>query len=210
MLMPLNSHALTSSPVEILENENVLLEPSKEGRCWTELKSSVMLKWGERSGVWEADIEAGVEIGGEEIDWRYRSVPSFVEIICRRRWRRGDKRGFEGEAGVEDPHWILPPGWSLGDNLTQDSVCAVEFKLLKEAMAKMERNMQELLFKKQEDDVAVVNTQSSCNTSQNFDHDNFLLPLKEMYTNLMNKKAKIKEQMMEVSHSLCEMEVFNY
>ncbi|XP_031266939.1 protein DYAD-like [Pistacia vera] len=111
------------------------------------------------------------------------------------------------EAGVEDPYWIPPPGWSLGDNPIQDPVCAMEFKLLKEAMAKMERNMQEFLLKKQEDDVAVVNTPSSCNTSQNFDHENFLLPLKEMYTDLVNKKAKIEGQMVEVSRSLCGMEV---
>ncbi|KAJ0043001.1 hypothetical protein Pint_17166 [Pistacia integerrima] len=34
---------------------------------------------GERNGVWEADIAAGVEIEDEETDWRYRSIGSFVE-----------------------------------------------------------------------------------------------------------------------------------
>lgn len=38
--------------------------------------------------------------------------------------------------------------------------------------------MQDLLSKKQEDDLAIVTTPSSCVTSQNFEHDNFLLPLK--------------------------------
>ncbi|KAJ0099125.1 hypothetical protein Patl1_20225 [Pistacia atlantica] len=39
----------SSSPVEI--PENVLLEPSKKGRCWNELKSRGMLKWGKRKKV---------------------------------------------------------------------------------------------------------------------------------------------------------------
>ncbi|KAJ0103091.1 hypothetical protein Patl1_03840 [Pistacia atlantica] len=99
------------------------------------------------------------------------------------------------------------PSKKAGMSLRGHPACAMEIKLLKEATARMERNMQELLLKKQEDDVAVVNTPSSCVTSQNFDNDNFLLPLKEMYTDLLNKKAKIEEQMMEVSRSLCAMEV---
>ncbi|KAJ0020391.1 hypothetical protein Pint_31437 [Pistacia integerrima] len=40
---------LLSSPVEI--PENVLLEPSKKGRCWNELKSRGMLNWGKRKKV---------------------------------------------------------------------------------------------------------------------------------------------------------------
>ncbi|KAJ0103093.1 hypothetical protein Patl1_03842 [Pistacia atlantica] len=127
-------------------------EPSTKGRCWNELKSGGMLKWGKRMNV------------------------QF-------------QRNYEQEK-------------LDGDNPTQDPVCAMEFKLLKEAMTRMERNMQELLLKKKEDDVALVKSPSYCVMSQNFDHDNFLLPLKEMYTDLMNEKAKIEEQMMEVSHSL--------
>ncbi|KAJ0084585.1 hypothetical protein Patl1_30024 [Pistacia atlantica] len=40
---------LSSSPVEI--PENVSLEPTKKGRCWNELKSRGMLKWGKRKKV---------------------------------------------------------------------------------------------------------------------------------------------------------------
>ncbi|KAJ0094707.1 hypothetical protein Patl1_17329 [Pistacia atlantica] len=40
---------LSSSPVEI--PENVLLEPSKKGQCWNELKSRGMLKWSKRKKV---------------------------------------------------------------------------------------------------------------------------------------------------------------
>ncbi|KAJ0017421.1 hypothetical protein Pint_10186 [Pistacia integerrima] len=41
---------VSSSSVEILEN-GVLLEPSKKGRCWNELKSRGMLKLGKRNKV---------------------------------------------------------------------------------------------------------------------------------------------------------------
>ncbi|KAJ0043766.1 hypothetical protein Pint_18018 [Pistacia integerrima] len=141
--------------------------------------------------------------GGQERFRRRHNADGAMEYWLE----RADLVNIRKEAGVKDPYWIPRPGWSLGDNQIQDPVCAADFKLLKEAMAKMERNMQELLLKKQEDDVAVVNTPSSCNTSQNFDHDNFLLPLKEMYTDLVNKKAKIEGQMMEVSLSLRGIEL---
>ncbi|KAJ0099928.1 hypothetical protein Patl1_20405 [Pistacia atlantica] len=128
--------------------------------------------------------------GGQERFQRRHNADGAMEYWLE----RADLVNIRKEAGVEDPYWIPPPGWSLGDNPIQDPVCATEFKLLKEAMAKMERNMQELLLKKQEDDVAVVNTPSSCNTSQNFDHDFFLLPLKEMYTDLVNRKLGLKDK----------------
>ncbi|XP_031261203.1 protein DYAD-like [Pistacia vera] len=298
---------------EILANKNVSLEPSKNGHCLAELKSSGVLNWGNRKKFLFLRNDETEKLDGEEEDVKLDRSPeemkenqkrkraahvfitgcekkrmkkkkgtknfssrwskeryqiaelNMLKILKekeavfgkpilrlalrlearkligdtglldhllkhmagkvapggRERFRRrhnadgameywlesADLVNIRKEAGVEDPYWIPPPGWSLGDNPIQDPVCAMEFKLLKEVMAKMERNMQELLLKKQEDDVAVVNTPSSCNTSQNFDHDNFLLPLKEIYTDLVNKKAKIEGQMMEVSRSLCGMEV---
>ncbi|XP_044511512.1 protein DYAD-like [Mangifera indica] len=296
--MPLLDEKYTTEP-----EEAVLLEPSKNGRCWTELKSVGMLKWGKRK---KAQFLRNDEVEDMKLDQssreemtetrkRKRAVAGCGEKTTKKkkktkdlnyRWSKerykmaeinmlkvlkekeavfgkpilrpalraearkligdtvlldhllkhmagkvapGGKERFRRRhnadgameyylesadlvnirkaAGVDDPYWIPPPGWSLGDNPTQDPVCAMEFKRLKKAMAKMERDMQELLLKKQDDDMAVVNTPSSCVTSQNFDHDNFLLPLKEIYADLMNKKAKIEEQMMEVSHSLCGMEV---
>ncbi|KAJ0101989.1 hypothetical protein Patl1_03853 [Pistacia atlantica] len=82
-----------------------------------------------------------------------------------------------------------------GEKLDGDNRLGILFVLWSSICSRkpwrMERNMQELLLKKKEDDVALVNSPSSCVMSQNFDHDNFLLPLKEMYTDLMNEKAKI-------------------
>ncbi|GAA0145929.1 hypothetical protein LIER_06001 [Lithospermum erythrorhizon] len=36
------------------------------------------------------------------------------------------------QAGVNDPYWIPPPGWELGDSVTQDPIFAKELKVLKE------------------------------------------------------------------------------
>lgn len=43
------------------------------------------------------------------------------------------------QAGVNDSCWIPPPGWKLGDNPTQDPVCAKELKAIKEEMINMKK-----------------------------------------------------------------------
>lgn len=43
------------------------------------------------------------------------------------------------QAGVEDPYWTPPPGWSPGDNPTQDPACAREIRQLKQDLAKITR-----------------------------------------------------------------------
>lgn len=43
------------------------------------------------------------------------------------------------EAGVNDPYWIPPPGWKLGDSPTQHPVCAHEFKHLKNEIVVLKR-----------------------------------------------------------------------
>lgn len=43
------------------------------------------------------------------------------------------------KAGVQDPYWTPLLGWKLGDNPTQDPVCARELKALREEMVKMKR-----------------------------------------------------------------------
>ncbi|KAJ0099178.1 hypothetical protein Patl1_20739 [Pistacia atlantica] len=307
-------HELSLSPVEILANQNVSLEPSKNGHCLTELKSSGVLNWGNRKKFLFLRNDETEKLDGEEEDLKLDRSPeemkenrkrkrqahvfitscekkrmkkkkgtknfssrwskeryqiaelNMLKILKekeavfgkpilrpalrlearkligdtglldhllkhmagkvapggRERFRRrhnadgamkywlesADLVNIRKEAGVEDPYWIPPPGWSLGDNPIQDPVVPWSSSCSKKPWPKWKGylNMQELLLKKQEDDVVVVNTPSSCNTSQNFDHENFLLPLKEMYTDLVNKKAKIEGQMMEVSRSLCGME----
>ncbi|KAK9181545.1 hypothetical protein WN944_024682 [Citrus x changshan-huyou] len=105
------------------------------------------------------------------------------------------------QAGVQDPYWTPPPGWKPGDNPAQDPVCAAEFKQLKEDLAKIRMEMQDLFSKKQEDNLAIVAT-----PSLNYGHDSFLLRLKLICADLLNKKAKLDENMMEISQSLCTIE----
>ncbi|TXG70610.1 hypothetical protein EZV62_005545 [Acer yangbiense] len=141
--------------------------------------------------------------GGQERFRRRHNADGAMEYWLE----SADLVNIRTDAGVQDPYWTPPPGWSPGDNPTQDPVCAMEIKQLKEEIAKMSRwDMQDLMSKKHEDDMAIVTTPTSCITSQTLEHDSFLLPMKEMYTNLMNKKAKVEEQLMEISHSLSGME----
>ncbi|KAK0595320.1 hypothetical protein LWI29_005622 [Acer saccharum] len=140
--------------------------------------------------------------GGQERFRRRHNADGAMEYWLE----SADLVNIRTDAGVQDPYWTPPPGWSPGDNPTQDPICAMEIKQLKEDIAKMSRDMQDLMSKKHEDDMAIVTTPTSCITSQTLEHDSFLLPMKEIYTNLMNKKAKVEEQLMEISHSLSGME----
>ncbi|EPS74251.1 hypothetical protein M569_00505, partial [Genlisea aurea] len=43
------------------------------------------------------------------------------------------------EAGVSDPFWVPPPGWTPGDAPNQDPICARELKLLKDEISHIRR-----------------------------------------------------------------------
>ncbi|KAG6720985.1 hypothetical protein I3842_03G089700 [Carya illinoinensis] len=110
------------------------------------------------------------------------------------------------EAGVQDPYWTPPPGWKPGDNPSQDPVCARELRALKEEIAKMKKDMQELVTKEQEENLAIVTTPKSSVTSLNWNFEGSLIPLKETYIDLMNRKAKMGKQLAEISLALSGME----
>ncbi|KAI4332791.1 hypothetical protein L6164_017672 [Bauhinia variegata] len=110
------------------------------------------------------------------------------------------------EAGVEDPYWTPPVGWKPGDNPSQDPICAKEIREMKEEIAKLKIDVQELLSKKQEDALAIVATPSSCLSSLNLDNECSLISMQEMYVELVNKKAKIDEKLEEISKTLSGME----
>ncbi|KAJ6701487.1 PROTEIN DYAD [Salix koriyanagi] len=83
------------------------------------------------------------------------------------------------EAGVQDPYWTPSPGWKPGDNPTRDPVCAREIKELRKEIDKLKRTLE---------------------------HGSLLIPLEEMYIDLVNKKVKMEEQLVGISRSLCGME----
>lgn len=53
------------------------------------------------------------------------------------------------EAGVQDPYWLPPSNFNEGSAFSQNTGSSCELKLLQIEMAKMKRDMQELILKKQ-------------------------------------------------------------
>nr|XP_016465105.1 PREDICTED: protein DYAD-like [Nicotiana tabacum] len=54
------------------------------------------------------------------------------------------------EAGVNDPYWIPPPGWKLGDSPIQHPICAQEFKHLKDEIFVLKRDWEEMVSSKEQ------------------------------------------------------------
>ncbi|XP_050224474.1 protein DYAD [Mercurialis annua] len=106
------------------------------------------------------------------------------------------------EAGVQDPYWIPPPGWSLGDNPTQDPLCSRAIKQLNQEVDKLKRDMELLSKKHDEEELAIETVPMPCGSSPNID----LMFFKEMYIDLANKKAKVEEILLEFSHTIAKME----
>ncbi|XVF08490.1 hypothetical protein REPUB_Repub07fG0007600 [Reevesia pubescens] len=139
--------------------------------------------------------------GGEERFMRRHNADGAMEYWLE----SANLMDIRKKAGVQDPYWTPPPGWKLGDNPTQDPVCARELKELKEEIAKLKKGILET--KKTDEDLALVPTPNPSVASQNLVHDTtMLLPLKEKYGDLMTMKAKLEGQLAEIAQSLCGME----
>ncbi|CAN1265530.1 Protein DYAD [Linum perenne] len=141
--------------------------------------------------------------GGEERFRRRHNAEGSMEYWLE----KADLADIRKEAGVSDPYWIPPPGWKPGDNPSMNPVCASEINILKDEIEKLKRSVEELRSTKQEEELAVVNTPISSVTSFSIEQEGFLIPLKEMFIELTNKKARIDEQLNEISQSLSSMEV---
>ncbi|XP_058103349.1 protein DYAD-like [Magnolia sinica] len=114
------------------------------------------------------------------------------------------------EAGVQDPYWAPPPGWKPGDGPVMDAACARELKQLKEQMADMRRNFEELLDKKHgsEEPLTQTNGDKACNITVSTAAQESLLDsgssssLQESYKSLVTRKCVLEEQLSEISNSL--------
>ena len=73
--------------------------------------------------------------GGEERFMRRHNADGAMEYWLE----SADLMDIRKEAGMQDPYWTPPPGWKLGDNPTQDPVCARELKELREEIAKLKK-----------------------------------------------------------------------
>ncbi|MED6208017.1 hypothetical protein PIB30_041089 [Stylosanthes scabra] len=110
------------------------------------------------------------------------------------------------QAGVQDPFWTPPPGWSVGDIVISphDHVLAVaQLNEIKQEILQLKQEMRELAAKKGEE--ALVTTPTSILSNLNWEENASLGPKQEIYVELMNKKAKIEEQLKEISLTLSTM-----
>ncbi|KAL4595568.1 hypothetical protein ACB092_12G101400 [Castanea dentata] len=144
--------------------------------------------------------------GGEERFRRRHNSEGAMEYWLE----SADLLNLRRDAGIQDPYWIPPPGWKPGDDPSQDAISTRELGELKEEMAKMKKNIQELVTKKQEENLPIATTPNSSVTCLNRDHEEgSLIPLKEMYTDWMNRKAKVDKEvkeLMKISQYLSGME----
>ncbi|XP_039005150.1 protein DYAD-like [Hibiscus syriacus] len=112
------------------------------------------------------------------------------------------------EAGAS-PFWQKPDG-----DPSQASASAMELKLLKEEMAKMKRDMQELVFKQQEQDQAnsVEEMQKEMvkwkgkTDKRLLEFTSSLNGMQNMCKELMTWKARVEQQMLEISDSLSSLQ----
>ncbi|KAJ1442464.1 hypothetical protein SESBI_00824 [Sesbania bispinosa] len=142
-------------------------------------------------------------------------APGEIERFRRRHNAEGameywlesaDLADIRKEAGIQDPYWTPPPGWKPGDSISQDHVTSKEIREIKEEIFKLKQEMRELASKKGEEALAIVTTPSSCLSSLNGEDYSSLVPMQEIYAELVNKKAKIEEQLKEISVTLSGME----
>ncbi|KAH8521668.1 hypothetical protein H0E87_002645 [Populus deltoides] len=137
--------------------------------------------------------------GGEERFKRRHNADGAMEYWLE----KANLVDIRKEAGVQDPYWTPPPGWKPGDNPTQDPVCAREIKELRKEIDEVKR---EMVSRKYGKELAIMAVPNSSPTSQDMEHGSLVIPLEEMYIDLVNKKVKMEEQLMGISHSLCGME----
>ncbi|RHN48761.1 hypothetical protein MtrunA17_Chr7g0267221 [Medicago truncatula] len=93
----------------------------------------------------------------------------------------------------QDPYWTPPPGWKPGDSIAPEYVTSNELReIIKEEIIKLKREMRELKSNRK------ALAMSNLNFSQ--------VSKQDIYLELVHKKAKIEEQLKEISLALNGME----
>ncbi|KAK7314277.1 hypothetical protein VNO77_39491 [Canavalia gladiata] len=142
-------------------------------------------------------------------------APGGVERFRRRHNAEGameywlesaDLVDIRKEAGIRDPYWTPPPGWKLGDSISQDYVTSRELREINEEILKLKQDMRKLVAKKGEEALVIVTTPSSCSSSLHFEDHGSLVPKQEIYVELLSKKVEIEEQLKKISQTLIGME----
>ncbi|XP_057970202.1 protein AMEIOTIC 1 homolog isoform X2 [Malania oleifera] len=111
------------------------------------------------------------------------------------------------ECEVEQNASSIPlPAEKLGKDPSQDPVCARELGLLKEDLAKIKREVQEMVTKKEMEDEANFTPNSSVITHSRLDLHSSLLILQEMHEELMKWKDNIEQQLLDISNSFASLQ----
>ncbi|WJX45951.1 hypothetical protein P8452_32796 [Trifolium repens] len=141
--------------------------------------------------------------GGVERFRRRHNVEGSMEYWLE----SADLVDIRQEIGVQDPYWTPPPGWKPVDSILPDHVARNELRKIKEDINQLMRDMQELASKKREEASVIVATPSSCLSSLNCEDYGSQVSMQEIYMELVHKKAKLEEQLKEISLALNGMEV---
>ncbi|GAB2233539.1 hypothetical protein Droror1_Dr00002764 [Drosera rotundifolia] len=124
-----------------------------------------------------------------------------------------DLANIRREAGVDDPYWSPPPGWSPGDPICKHGAeCTAEIKQLREELAKMKKEMQEL-GSVDEGDLMALDFVPDCLNSVTVEPFEFpdiglLSPseLKEKYEEMLERKSEAEKQLSSISDAIRDME----
>ncbi|XVF14676.1 hypothetical protein REPUB_Repub09cG0082200 [Reevesia pubescens] len=113
-----------------------------------------------------------------------------------------------GQNGVVQDTDLAPLAWSRpGHSPSQGPICVQELDMLNEEMAKIKRDVQDLAPRRQEEDQANVTPDSSVTCNSKLDLDNSLLLFQEMLKDFVKWKAKIEQQLMEISSAISAIQI---
>ncbi|KAK4264613.1 hypothetical protein QN277_025766 [Acacia crassicarpa] len=118
------------------------------------------------------------------------------------------------EAGVQDPYWRPPSNFSAGNAPSQNTDSSCELKLLQIEMAKMKRDMQELIYKKQEknEHSLMEVTQKELVKFKAMTEEclsvmsTSLKGMQGMYDELVTWKTKVDQQLAEIANKLNDLQ----
>ncbi|XVE83488.1 hypothetical protein DITRI_Ditri16bG0091900 [Diplodiscus trichospermus] len=120
-------------------------------------------------------------------------------------FERPELINFRQDSVVQDTD-LAPLAWSRpGNSLSQGPICAQQLDVLNEEMAKIKRDVQDLAPRRQEYQ-ANVTPDSSVTANSNIDLDNSLLLFQDMLKDLVKWKAKIEQQLLEISSAINAMQ----
>ncbi|KAJ6296540.1 hypothetical protein OIU78_022289 [Salix suchowensis] len=185
-------------------------------------KKNVMDRWSvDRYYQAEKSMLEVMKAEGGSIDGKV--APGGTERFCRCYNTQGkieywlesaDLAKIKQEAGVPDPNYVPSSGLRPGSDVSLDSVSAEELTLLREEVAKMMKDMEELVSKNQEQhqanhsgDIYKEFVEWRGKTDQRLmEISSSLGELKGKYKEMMAWKSKIEQQLKEISNSISSLQ----